>query len=161
MLRDTCLRPSKSQRRAGSSAQVMSKFSSMRWMRINCFFGGPVFVAVDEESGSVGCDAEGFLHDADASEVGLHVESDFELATVDASLGHSSVEGEDGVVVEAEVDAAGVGFGAAFAGAEGLPERFVGDLCFEVPEGGVDGVDGGVHLAFVSAFKYEVDESHP
>ena len=124
-------------------------------------FGGPVFVAVDEEARSVGCDAEGLLHDADASEVGFHVESDFEFAAVDAVFGHSSVEGEDGVVVEAEVDTAGVGLGAAFAGSEGEPEGFVVDLGFEVPECGVDGVDGGVHLAFVSAFEYEVDEAHP
>ena len=38
-----------------------------------------------------------------------------------ATLGHATVEGEDCVVVEAEVDTAGVGLGSAFAGAEGLP----------------------------------------
>ena len=67
MFRETCRRPSKSQRRAGffGPCDVEVLFDALD--ADDCFFGGPVFVAVDEESGSVGCDAEGFLHDADAS----------------------------------------------------------------------------------------------
>ena len=125
------------------------------------FFGRPVLVAVDKESGTVVCDAEGFLHDPDASEIGLHVETDFEFTGVDTLFGHTSVKSEDCVIVKAEVDARCVGFSPSFASAECLPERFVGDLGFEVPESGVDGVDGGVHLALVSAFEDEVDHPLP
>ena len=78
-----------------------------------------------------------------------------------AFFGHASVEGEDCVVVKAKVDAGRVGLGSAFASTECLPERFVGDLGFQVPQCDVDGVDGGVHFAFVSAFEYEVDHTLP
>ena len=121
----------------------------------------PVFVDVDTELGGFPRGGQGIPHDTDAPQVGIQVEADLQLAGGDPPGRHARVERGDLLVVQAQVDAGGVGANAIRSGAESAPQRFAVDPRLQVPERRIDGGDGGRVGAAIPLLEDEVDHPVP
>ena len=73
----------------------------------------------------------------------------------------SFVKRADSVIVQAEIDAAGVGFDSPAGSAQRLPEWFVIGFGFEVPEGDIERADDIGDGATVAAFEGEIGHALP
>ena len=128
---------------------------------LNRLLGRPVFVGIDEQNGlAAGC-SQRLLHDADAPQVALAVQPDLELADANAAPRLTLVELADFVIAEGEVNAAGIGFDGAAAGAQGLPQRFVVGFGFQVPQRQIQRADDIGDGAAVAAFEGEIGHAPP
>jgi len=96
--------------------------------------GRPILIGVDHQLRLLAAGRQGIAHNADAPQIVGRVQPHLQFACKDAFGRHAGVEGPQLVVGEGHVQPAGIGAHPARGCAQRIPQGFVVEAGFQVPQ---------------------------